>query len=703
MNYKKTLMSLGLACLASLGAVAQKPIKVACVGNSITAGLLLKDPKTESYPSRLQAMLGSGYEVGNFGHSGATLLSQGHKPYIQTEEFKKALAFDADIVIIHLGLNDTDPRNWPNYAQNFERDYLRLIDTLGGGEGSKKQFYIAKLSPLTPGHRRYYSSSRDWFKEVNEVIKDVQGKYTLLDFSIPFDGRWHLFPDALHPNAEGANLIAEYVYKSISKPQKQSLWLHPYYRDNMILQKGTAHIKGKATPGHRLSYQIGKEGKKSLIVAQDGTWSIPVTTNSYTSFDLKIEDAKTKEKKHIRNIQVGEVWIASGQSNMAMQLRETKDFKLSQAPKDELLQYVDMPVIARTDNVEWTQAILDSVNAFRYYGDYQFSTAADQSALPTWSAVAYHFGRKLRDSLDCPVAIIHNAVGGSPIESWISPQRLQDKYPDILHNWLNKDYAQEWVKGRTKKNIALRPDAQTHPYAPSYLYMAGWEPIKDIPHKGMIWYQGESNAHAPELYAKYFEDLRAQTAEVQADKRAHLYAVQLSSIDRPSWVHFRTQQAQPAELYVPSYDKGDSLDVHPPYKAAIGERLALRALERSYARPIKSAAPRITSAIVSKERGNEVVIYAHVVDAWGGLKSEGEGIKGLELLLSDGRTIKAEKVELISKPEKGTALIVISQLPKGKYVRLSYAAEAFTRANIYGGNGMPLMPINGCKVQPISK
>ena len=121
---------MGLACLASLVSYAAEPIKVACIGNSVTAGYLLKDPEWESYPSVLQRLLGPNYEVGNFGHSGATLLFKGHRPYVQMPEFKKALDWDADIFVIHLGLNDTDPRNWPKYASEFKRDYNALIDSL---------------------------------------------------------------------------------------------------------------------------------------------------------------------------------------------------------------------------------------------------------------------------------------------------------------------------------------------------------------------------------------------------------------------------------------------------------------------------------------------------------------------------------------------------------------------------------------------
>lgn len=106
------------------------PVRVACVGNSITYGTGIANRDKDSYPAQLQAMLGNKYLVGNFGKPGATLLRHGHRPYFKQQEFRDAMAFHADIAVIHLGINDTDPRNWPNYRDEFVTDYLALIDSL---------------------------------------------------------------------------------------------------------------------------------------------------------------------------------------------------------------------------------------------------------------------------------------------------------------------------------------------------------------------------------------------------------------------------------------------------------------------------------------------------------------------------------------------------------------------------------------------
>lgn len=107
-NLSKKMVILFLLCLSSsalLFSQSDRKIRVACVGNSVTYGAGIENREIFAYPAQLQELLGDPYEVENFGRNGATLLSRGHRPYIQQEEFTKALEFQPDLVIIHLGLN----------------------------------------------------------------------------------------------------------------------------------------------------------------------------------------------------------------------------------------------------------------------------------------------------------------------------------------------------------------------------------------------------------------------------------------------------------------------------------------------------------------------------------------------------------------------------------------------------------------------
>ncbi|MCM1071580.1 MAG: GDSL-type esterase/lipase family protein, partial [Alistipes timonensis] len=177
-------MATALICAAAI--CANAATKVACVGNSITFGMKIADRETNSYPSQLQRMLGDGYEVGNFGHSGATLLNRGHNPYMKLPEFRQALDFRPDIVVVHLGVNDTDPRNWPDFGDGFVRDYLALIDSFKVVNPSVRVI-LANISPVNATHKRFRSGTRDWRLEVRDAVERVAraSGSELIDFETP--------------------------------------------------------------------------------------------------------------------------------------------------------------------------------------------------------------------------------------------------------------------------------------------------------------------------------------------------------------------------------------------------------------------------------------------------------------------------------------------------------------------------------------
>ena len=107
---------------------AQKTIKVACVGNSITYGAGIVNREKNSYPAQLQEYLGDNYEVKNFGVSARTVLIKGDYPYVETDVYKQSLAYQPYVVLIKLGTNDTKPQNW-KYQDDFLEDYQALIDS----------------------------------------------------------------------------------------------------------------------------------------------------------------------------------------------------------------------------------------------------------------------------------------------------------------------------------------------------------------------------------------------------------------------------------------------------------------------------------------------------------------------------------------------------------------------------------------------
>ena len=148
---------------------------------------------------------------------------------------------------------------------------------------------------------------------------------------------------------------------------------------------------------------------------------------------------------------------------------------------------------------------------------------------------------------------------------------------------------QPWVRQRAAQNtkLAANAAAQRHPYQPCYLYESAIEPLEQFPIKGVLWYQGESNAQNFTTHERLFKMLVEGWRRNWNDVEMPFYFVQLSSIDRAGWQWFRDSQRRlqselPNVAMAVSSDKGDSLNVHPTSKQPIGERLARIALHNLY-------------------------------------------------------------------------------------------------------------------------
>lgn len=664
---------------ATVAAVAE-PVKVACVGNSITFGYKLPDRMVNSYPAQLQRLLGDGYEVGNFGHSGATLLRRGHNPYHKLPEFKQALDFTPDIAVIHLGVNDTDPRDWPNYNSEFVGDYMAIIDSLRS-RNPDVRIIVARLSPLRAGHPRFATGTRDWRIKVQEAIGRVAqaAGAEVIDFDTPLRDRQELIFDEIHPNVEGATIMAETVRQAITG-NYGGLRLPDIWQSGMVVQRGRPlPLRGTANAGAPITVVI--DGATYRTRANNrGQWQVTlhplVTGPQYTLTVSDCNDTIT-----LTDILAGEVWIASGQSNMEFYLQNAVGGKEAAAmASDPLLRLYDMKEVARTDNVLWSDSIMQLMNTLQHYRPTRWQPA-DSLNTRRFSAVAYWFARQLRDSLHVPVGIICNAVGGSPAEAWIDINTLEKEVPGILLNPQKNDYLQKWVQQRIGQNIGDRPMGR-HPYQPSYLFAAGIRPLKGFPLAGAIWYQGESNAHNTELHEQLFPLLVDSWRREFGNPQMPFLMVQLSSIARPSWPEFRDSQRRLAlaldgvEMAVSS-DRGDSLDVHPRDKKPIADRLARLALAKTYGRDIPCQGPTLASA---RAVGSTVILTFDNAALLA--SSDGRPLRTFEIAEIDGLykpadiTIDNNRIILSNKDMKSP-----------RFAR--YGWQPFTRANLVNEHGLP--------------
>ena len=370
---------------------AAEKVRVACVGNSITYGMKLANPAVESYPSQLQTLLGPDYEVGNFGKSGATLLYHGHRPYVQQEEYQDALRFKGDIVVIHLGINDTDPRNWPNYRDDFVHDYLALIDSFYEAN-PKARILLCQMTPIRHDHPRFASGTRDWHAEIQRAIETVAAikGLQLIDLHEILYPYPHLLPDAVHPTKEGATRIAEAVFSAITGDYG-GLQLPAIYSDNMVLQRNVPlTILGRTDARKTVEVRIGDQQQR-VRAGWDGKWSVrlnPLDTGRVYTLTISSGDRQFV----FRNILAGEVWLCSGQSNMEFRLRQDKEAETAISGSRDQIRLFNMQGRWATNNHAWPRTALDSVNRLEYYDDTRWEICNPETA-SRFSAVAYYFGK----------------------------------------------------------------------------------------------------------------------------------------------------------------------------------------------------------------------------------------------------------------------------------------------------------------------
>ena len=207
-----------LLCLVVASASAQKT-RVACIGNSITYGHGIEDREHDTYPAQLQQLLGETFDVQNFGVSGTTAQQEGDFPYISTQQYQDAKAFQPQIAVIKLGTNDSKASNWVNAE--------RLISSLEA---------LAEEFESLPSHPRIIIALPAKAYKINFSIRDSviynyelpairqmakKHRWCLIDLYRATSKMPEFFPDGIHPNPQGAGVIAKKVKKAILKEKKK--------------------------------------------------------------------------------------------------------------------------------------------------------------------------------------------------------------------------------------------------------------------------------------------------------------------------------------------------------------------------------------------------------------------------------------------------------------------------------------------------
>ena len=470
-----------------------------------------------------------------------------------------------------------------------------------------------------------------------------------------------------------------------------ALEVEPIYQSNMVLQQGRAvPVCGTCSGAGEVTVSFGDQ--KVAAKVKGKKWQAVLAPMKPSAEGRTLTISQGKETIELANVLVGEVWLASGQSNMLFRLDETPDKAAQTHPEIPELRYYHSEPQVHTGNKPYSPEQLKLLKDKEMYkGDWAVSGGAGSTT--RMSAVGWYFGRRLQQALGVPVGIIHVSLGGSEMMAWMPPAVLRKKYKDCLTaRWLESKYISDWVRGRGRKNIGADLSAP-HPFKPGYLYETGVAPWVKFPISGVIWYQGESDAEIQDSKqnTRLLTDLiKGWRKEFNAPELPFLM-VQLPRINdkapiRAYWPEFRevqhsVAQALPKVYYTVTIDLGSTnSDVHPPRKLEVGERLADLAAARVYGKDVPYTGPVVCSAKLS---GQQVVL--HFEHAEGLKTTDNAAPVGFEIS-ADGKRYYAATAELQGE----TVLLSSSEVKKPRFVR--YAWATYLAPNLINAHKLPAVP-----------
>jgi sialate O-acetylesterase len=471
--------------------------------------------------------------------------------------------------------------------------------------------------------------------------------------------------------------------------------------DHMVIQRGfPVHVWGKAAENEAVSVTFRGETQttKADTLGRWSVWLAPAEAGG--PFELTVKGNNTIA---LQDVLVGDVWVASGQSNM--------EFKLRQADNA-------MAEIAAAKYPKIRRTLLD-----RKVADYPMDDATGQKwtdvnpeTAAGASAVAYFFARHLQEKLEgVPIGIIESFWGGTPVEAWMSRRAISEDpaLMPIFSEWAKSEEAWPTTMANYEKQLVTWSEASTKAKAsgatappkpgkpetgpggawtPSGLYNAMIAPLTPYPIKGAIWYQGEANASAARapVYARAFQQMIRDWRRAWGVGDFPFFFVQLANFKaNPSWPEVREAQRQTLALantgMAVTIDIGIPDNIHPTNKQDVGLRLALAARVVAYGEKIEDSGPMFRQA--ARENTGMRVWFDHT---GGGLVTKGRTLKGFEIAGSDRKFIAADAWI------DGQSIVVSNAgVTAPMYVRYAWADNP--DCNLYNGAGLPASPFRSAE------
>jgi sialate O-acetylesterase len=463
--------------------------------------------------------------------------------------------------------------------------------------------------------------------------------------------------------------------------------------DHAVLQRDSpVHVWGWADPGEKIAI-VFHDQKRSVTANEYGEWSLWLAPESAGGpFTLAIHGA-TGAAINFTDILVGDVWFASGQSNMEM--------PMSGFPGSAVLKNADAEIAAanlpqvRLLVVEKKAASTPQQDLTGTWSTCTPATAAE------FSAVAYFFGRTIQQKEHVPIGLIDSTWGGTPVEAWTSLDAIssdaglmpemafwahfadqQSRLPATIAAEKHAD-AEALAAGKPK------PGHPWHPYAdswqPAALFNGMIAPAVPYTIKGAIWYQGESNS-APDrapYYSRFFSAMIADWRNQWHQGDFPFLFAQISSFNSPGERYGQIRDQQRRTLSVANtamavtLDVGEAGNVHPPDKQTVGARLALAAESVAYRKPVEFSGPLFRE--VTREGAKLRVWFDHAGTA---LHAKGAELLGFEIAGPDGNFVPAQAAI-------DGQTVVVSSPQVTEPVNVRYAWPSATPANLYNSADLP--------------
>ena len=469
---------------------------------------------------------------------------------------------------------------------------------------------------------------------------------------------------------------------------------------HMVIQRDLpVHVWGMATPGETVAVSFRGQ-TRSTKAGELGRWSVHLSPGAAGGpFQMTVtgtpeatgSDAAPAQTVTLDDVLVGDVWVASGQSNMEflMKQAETADQDLPNAANAKIRL-----LVVKKKAIEYRQDDVDT----------EGWAASTPETAKDFSAVAWYFAREIEKREHVPVGVIDSTWGGTPAEAWTRTAALGEDaaVAPLFASWgrMTERQADAELRAKNRQRIIDDAKAQGKPapvfpwtpqldsWGPGMLYNGMIAPLTPLPIRGAIWYQGESNSlleRAP-LYSRIFRDMIEDWRRQWGVGDFPFLFVQISnfqSTPAEDWAMLREQQLKTLALrntaMAVTIDIGNPDNVHPTDKVDVGLRLARAARVLSYGEAIEDSGP------IFRQATPEGASIRAWFDPAKGLMAKGGELTGFEVAGVDGKFVAAP-----ATIDGETVLVASPSVAEPMFVRYGWANSP--QCNLFNGEGLPASP-----------